>query len=181
MAANPLHRMTVEEFRALPKAVGDYNYELHHGVLVPVTRPRLKHWDLQDRLSDALKARAQGKGRVGYEVAFRAFPEFDLRVADVAYVSAERWGTRDPEDNLHGAPDLVIEILSPSNSAREMYEKEQLCLSHGSAEFWVIDADARTVRVARRDGPTVMYGSGETVPLPLMSGDLAVDEIFVGC
>ena len=115
---------------------------------------------------------------VGYEIAFRAFPEFDLRVADVAYVSARRWEERDPEDNLRGTPDLVIEILSPSNTAREMYEKEQLCLSNGSREFWVIDPDKRTVRVAQSEGPTATYGLGEQIPLRLFSGELSVDEIF---
>jgi hypothetical protein len=41
MPVDPLHRMTVEEFRALPEAVRDYNYELRHGVLVPVDLERV--------------------------------------------------------------------------------------------------------------------------------------------
>jgi Uma2 family endonuclease len=84
MAANPLHRMTVEEFRALPEAVGEFTYELHHGELVVVTLPKLKHWSLQKHVSNLLEDQMLDRGEIGYEVAFRAFPEFDLRVADVA-------------------------------------------------------------------------------------------------
>jgi len=48
---------------------------------------------------------------------------------------------------LHGAPDLVIEILSPSNTVAEMYEREELCLENGAQEFWVVDIDRRGVKV----------------------------------
>jgi hypothetical protein len=40
MAANPLPLITVEEFRELPEPIGDYDCELHHGKLLPVTRPK---------------------------------------------------------------------------------------------------------------------------------------------
>ncbi|MGA8595784.1 MAG: Uma2 family endonuclease [Bryobacteraceae bacterium] len=180
MAANPAHLMTVEEFRQLPEPVGDYNYELHHGELVPVTRPKLKHHILQSRLRDLLRQVAPPGGFVEIEVAFRAFPEHDLRVADVGFVSAERWAQADLEDNIRDAPDIVIEVLSPSNTAREMYEKEQLCLAHGSKEFWVVDPDDGYVRISRVNGPTSVYRPGQQIPLPLFGGaTLAVDDLFV--
>ena len=179
MAANPVHLITVEEFRQLPEPSGDYTYELHHGELIPVTRPKLKHYILQSRLRDLLRSKAPLGGFVDIEFAFRALPEHDLRVADVAFVSAERWAKADPEDNLHGAPDLVIEVLSPSNTAREMYEKEYLCLTHGSQEFWVVDPDQRYVRVATPAGPTTTYNAGQKIPLPLFGdASLSVDELF---
>ncbi len=177
MAANPIHRLTVEEFRQLARPVGDFDYELHDGSVFPVTRPKLKHYLLQTRLRDLLNRFAPEGSFVGYEFPFRLFPEFDLRVADVAYVSAERWSKADPEDNLSGAPELVVEVLSPSNTAREMYEKEQLCLAHGGQEFWVIDPEKRSIRVARANGPTVVYGSGQAIEL-LFPGAIAVEDVF---
>lgn len=180
MAANPAHLMTVEEFRQMPEPVGDYDYELHHGELVPVTRPKLKHYMLQSRLRELLRRFAPVGSFVDIELAFRAFPEHDLRVADVGFVSAERWAQADPEDNVRDAPDIVIEVLSPSNTAREMYEKEQLCLAHGSKEFWVVDPDKKYVRVAYVNGPTTTYHPGQHIPLPLFGGaTLAVDDLFV--
>ena len=120
MAANPVHRMTVEEFSELPEPVGNFNYELRYGVLFPVLRPKLKYRILQSRLRDLLHAIALMRSFIEYELAFRSLPEYDLQVADVAYVSAERWAKADREDYIRDAPDLVIEVLSPSNTAREM-------------------------------------------------------------
>jgi len=180
MAANPIHRITVEEFRRLPESTGDYEYELHYGELVPLSRPKLKHHILQAKLRNLLRPLAPSGGWLDSEVAFRALPEYDFRVADVAFVSPERWKTADPEDNIHGSPDLVIEILSPSNTAHEMYDKEQLCLATGCREFWVVDQDARYVRVARTNGPSAVYRTGQHVPLQVLGSDasLSVDDLF---
>lgn len=179
MAANPVSLITVEQFRRMPTPLGDYDYELHHGEVVPVTRPKLKHSVIQSRLRDLLRSIAPTGSYIEYEVAFRAVPEYDSRVADVAFLPAERWAQADMEDNLQGAPDLVVEGLSPSNTARDMYEKEQLCLAHGCQEFWVIDPDQRYVRVALVKGPTVTYRPGQQIPLPLLGGaELAVDALF---
>lgn len=180
MAANPVHRMTVEEFRRLPEPTGDYDYELHYGELVPVRRPKLKHHILQARLRDLLRPLAPAGSFVEYEVAFRALPEYDLRVADVAFVSPERWAAADRDDNIHGAPDLVIEILSPSNTAHEMYDKEQLCLAKGCREFWVVDPERRYIRVARANSPTAVYREHQQVPLEIFGTEscLSVDDLF---
>ena len=169
----------MEEFRDLPEPAGEHYYELHRGELIAVTRPKLKHHLLRSRLRELLKSVAPSERFIEYEVAFRALPEHDLRVANVAYVSAEKWAVANPDDNIRGAPDLVIELLSPSNTAREMYEKEQLCFAAGCREFWVVDPDAQSVRVARADGPTSVYITGEHGPLPMFGAiSLAVDEIF---
>jgi Uma2 family endonuclease len=171
--------MTVEEFRKLPEDSGPVYHELRHGELVAVTRPKLKHHLIQSRLCDQLKAVAPAHSFVAYELAFRAVPEYDLRVADVAYVCPERFAQTDPNDYLQGAPDIVVEILSPSNSAVEMNEREKLCLENGSKEFWVADADLRQVKVTTPDGHTITYRSGQENPLPLFGGaKIAVDAIF---
>ena len=141
--------------------------------------PKLKHHLIQSRLRDQLKALAPEGTFVEYELAFRALPEYELRVADVAYVSRERWEQTDPDDNFNGAPDLVIEVLSPSNTATEIYDKEKLCLENGSQEFWVVDPDHRQVKVSVPDGRTITYRSGQDVPLHFFGQrTLAVDAIF---
>ncbi len=178
MAVTQTHLMTVEEFRRLPER-GPVYYELRHGELVEVTRRKLKHTRVQRTMRKLLEAAAKDRGIVEIELPFRATPEHDLRVADVAFVSQERWEGSDPEDNLHGAPELVIEVLSPSNTAAEMFDKEQLCLDHGCLEFWVADADRRQVKVTTPDGHTITYRAGQEIPLRLFGdGVLAVDALF---
>jgi Uma2 family endonuclease len=179
MMAATTNLLTVEEFRKLPEDGGPIYHELRHGELVAVTRPKLKDHLTQARLRDLLKAIATAGAFVEYEVAFRALPEHELRVADVAYISSERMASVDPDDNIHGAPDLVVEVLSPSNRAAEIYDKEKLCLENGAQEFWVIDPDRRQVKVSTPDGHTRTFRSGQEIPLHLFrDAELAVDGIF---
>jgi Uma2 family endonuclease len=118
------HLLTVEDFRKLPEDRGPVYYELHHGELVPVTRPKLKHSLIQRILRRLFEQVAEPGSLVDVEVAFRPLPEHELWAADVAYLSAERFRQADPEDNIRGAPDLVVEVLSPSNTVAEIYDKE---------------------------------------------------------
>ena len=170
--------MTVEQFLRLPEA-GPFYYELRHGELVRVTRPRFKHLRIQRQLRKLLESFARDSGVVEIEVAFRALPEHELRVADVCYISRERWEQIDPEDWLAGAPDLVIEVLSPSNTATEINDKEKLCLEHDCREFWSVDIDLRQVKVSTPEGITTTFRAGQQIPLRIFGGgSLAVDDIF---
>lgn len=169
--------LTVEQYRHLP-AIDDAIQELHWGSVVTMTRPKMRHARLQSRLARLLRPAMEPAGIVETEVAFRALPEYDLRGADVAFVSQARWDATDDNDNLHGSPELVIEILSPSNTKREMQEKAALCLSTGSEEFWVVDPNNQTVSVTRRDGQTNIHRQGDNIPLPGTNTTLAVADIL---
>ncbi len=177
MAALP-DLITVEQYRQLPD---DGNlYELHQGEIVIVSRPKPWHWFLQNLLVDLLRARLLGFV-VGMEFAFRAVPEFDLRAADVAAISKERCAAMDIDDSLYGAPELVVEVKSPSNTKRKLELYASLCLANGCIEFWLVDRDSKTVTVLQRDGRRKTYGAGESLPLAAFGGDaLPVAEIFAG-
>ena len=175
-AVEPL-LMTVQQYRELPPRE-DVLQELHWGQVVFLTFPKKTHTKLQSRLQDLLRPHAEAKGLVAGEFPFRAVPEYDLRAADVAFVSQQRWDATDEEDNLHGAPELVIEVLSPSNTAAEMREKAALCLANGAEEFWVVDPKKKNVRVMRREGDTLLYEIGARIPLALFGGELSVADIF---
>jgi hypothetical protein len=99
-AVEPL-LMTVEQYRQLPDRQ-DAVPELHWGEVVLLTRPKMKRAKLQSRLVRLLRPRAEHLGVVEMEVAFRALPEYDLRGADVAFVSQERCDSTEDDDNLHG-------------------------------------------------------------------------------
>ncbi len=171
--------LTVEEFRKLPEDSGPYYHELRHGEPVAVTRPKLRHTLIQRNLRKIFETLADPTAFVEIEVAFRPLPEHELRVADVAYVCRERWELMDPDDNILGAPDLVIEVLSPNNTAAEIYEKEKLCLENGAKEFWVVDPERGQVKVSTPDGHTITYASGQEIPLPLFrNATIAVTSIF---
>lgn len=173
------HLMTVEQFRSLPEDSGPVYHELRQGELVAVTRPKYQHYTIQRRLRMLLERHAPPGALIDTELAFRPKAEHEVRAADVAYVSAEREQSIAPDDYLHGAPDITIEVLSPSNTAVEIYDKEKLCLENGAHEFWVVDPDRRQVKVSTGDGHTVTYQTGQEIPLRLLGGaTLDVDSIF---
>ena len=101
-----------------------------------------------------------------------------MRVADLAIVSKVRWVHGDGDDNLRGAPELVIEILSPSNTAAEILDKEKLCLDNGCDEFWVVDPVRRLIRITTADGHAKTYQQNDEIPLRLFPGTLAGNAIF---
>ena len=170
--------ITVEEYRALPEKPGCY-VELHHGELVEVPIPKFGHWRLMNDLVDLLKPLAGELGLVGYQFPFRAVPEYDLRAAGVAFLSRARWKACDPDDNLHGAPEIVVELVSEQHKAMDLNEKEELCLQNGCLEFWIVDPKRRTVKVTTRLSVTIKYSEGDQIPLPILgNATLSVAEIF---
>jgi Uma2 family endonuclease len=158
--------ITVEEFRRLPEDSGPVYHELRHGEVVAVTRPKLKHFLIQRNLRELLTSLAEPGSYVDTVVAFRPLPECELWVADVAYIGAERFREADPDDNIRGAPELVVEVLSPSNTAADINEKVGICLANGSREFWVVDPGRAQVRVSTPDGQTVTWQADGEIPVP---------------
>jgi Uma2 family endonuclease len=177
MAALP-DLITVAQFRQRPEG-GEFAYELHYGVVVAVPRPKARHLELQHRLLFRLGPKLAGFGAVRIEYPYRPVAEFDLRAADVAVISLKRWDAIDPDDNLRGAPDLVIEVKSPSNTQRQLQELVALCLANGAIECWIVDTERKSVSVVRGEGAAVVYNAGAAIPLASFgAGELAVDEIF---
>src|ERR1019366_678110 len=127
-ATEPL-LMTVEQYRQLPDRE-DVIQELHWGMVVTLSRPKMKHAKLQSRLVRLLRPKAEHLGVV--ETEFRALPEYDLRGADVAYVSQQRWDDTDDNDSLRGSPELVIELLSPKHQGRNTRKSGALPVDRGS-------------------------------------------------
>src|SRR5579872_4108104 len=95
------------------------HYELHHGEVILISPPKWEHQEIQDRIQVLFKALARGSGIARMEMAFRPAPEYEVWVADVGFVRSERARAVGPDDYLAGAPDLVVEVLSPSNTAEE--------------------------------------------------------------
>ena len=92
-----------------------------------------------------------------------------VREPDLAYTSAEKipLDARIP-GYAEVAPDLVVEVRSPSNSRREVHDKALMWLSHGVRLVWVVHPDTRTVDV-HRPGRAVAHLSGDD---SLDGGDL---------
>ena len=169
--------MTVAQYRQLPDRQ-DVIQELHWGMVVNLTRPEMRHAKLQSHLTRLLRPFAEQMAWWKLRLRSVPFPSTNCVARMLAFVSKERWDATDDDDNLHGSPELVIEILSPSNTKAEIHEKAVLCLSTGAREFWVLDAKRKTISVTPRDGDSVVYRIGDRIPLALFGGYFEVSEVF---
>ena len=168
--------ITVKQFQALPERQ-DVLEELHWGRLVIWPRPKPWHVKLQIRVADLLRPLLTEAGYVITELPFRAVPQYELRAADVAFISRERWD-RVGDKDLLGAPELVIEVLSPSNTKLQLREYMALCLANACQEFWAVDHSEETVTVTVKEGRSVMYARNEEIPLHIGRGAVSINEIF---
>ena len=109
----------------------------------------------------------------------------DLNVVqpDILYISNERREII-TENNISGAPDLVIEILSPSTASRDRELKLGLYARFGVREYWIVDPDESSVQVMElgSEGYTTIktYDSGEVESSALPGFRIAIEEIFEG-
>ena len=85
-----------------------------------------------------------------------------------------------PEGDLHLAPELVVEVLSPSNTGTELEEKLNEYLAAGVPMVWIVNPDRRTIRMYRSDGTTRLFHSQDVIDNePLLPGfNLLVGEVF---
>ena len=104
------------------------------------------------------------------------------------FLSAARTGIKSPSDlvgrnRIEATPDLVIEVLSPSNTARDIEERLSDYRSIGVPEAWLADFGTRTIRVVRltpgEADVVTTYGMGDTLRSEVLPGfELAIDDVF---
>ena len=174
-------KFTYEDYRSTPE---DKRYQLLDGELIMTAAPRRAHQkaDMEITLVLGDYVKENDLGEV-YSAPFDVvFSDTDVVQPDLLFVSKERLYIIN-EDNVRGAPDLVIEILSPSTASLDRNFKRALYARHGVKEFWLVDTDARSITVMflHERGYEVVgiYGEGQTLTSPTLEGfTLEIDEIF---
>jgi Uma2 family endonuclease len=142
--------MTVEDLYVMPD--DGFNYELQAGLLVSEPLPGGRHGWVVAAVAGILRAHVR-KHRLG--VVFAGDSGFVLarkpdtvRGPDVAFVSRGRFErSGDAVKAFAGAPDLAVEVLSPSNTPAAMHAKVADYLAAGTRRVWVIDPESQTVTV----------------------------------
>ena len=85
---------------------------------------------------------------------------------------------------IEGPPDLIVEVLSPANSAHDQVRKRELYARGGVREHWIVDPEQRVIEVINERGVTVhrLDAGSEPILRSSLMGDLVVslDEIFPG-
>ena len=180
--------LTYEDYLCGPEEMR--RYDILDGVKVYMPNPTMNHQAFVFNIAHALKQYQRSKGRgvaivAPCDVLIRRNP-LRIRQPDVLFISNERLGSRSLDDPapLDPAPELVVEILSPSDTLRVLDDKLADYISVGVKECWVVRRGDRTLEALRlTDGSAesvAVYGEGETVQ-SLAFPDLSLDvlEIFV--
>ncbi|MCD8021731.1 MAG: Uma2 family endonuclease [Lachnospiraceae bacterium] len=167
---------TVDDYLALPE---DQRVELIDGVLYDMAAPTLIHqaaaYMICQHITDYIR-KHQGTCR-----AFMSPVDVQLDCDDKTIVEPDVVLVCDRSkfrrNRIYGAPDLLVEVLSPSTSRKDRVLKLSKYKNAGVREYWIIDADKKRVLVyelTKGDTPKI-YGFEDTVPVGVFDGECTVD------
>ena len=161
-------------------------YEIIYGEAYAMSAPNTKHQAILIELASQFHAYLRGKPCKVYPAPFdvRLFYEEDesddtvVQPDIVVICDEQKRGT----EGCRGAPDLVVEILSPSNTAIEMERKLKLYRQAGVREYWIVDSENKGLTVYLfKEGmfPVNIYGSTDTVPVAILPGlNISLEQAF---
>jgi Uma2 family endonuclease len=130
-------------------------HEVDEGELLVMTRPNYRHGRVQSNLIRILGGHAHHH-KLGDVVSESGFilgrnPDI-LRGPDVAFVRAERVPEVPDEGWAEFGPDLAIEIVSPSDTARQIDRKVHQYLAAGTRAVWIVYPDTQSVQIFEPNG-----------------------------
>lgn len=176
-------KFTYKDYKNLPESETK-RYELLEGELVMVPSPTTYHQRISVRLQYILEGFVQKRG-LGFVYAAPCdvvLSEETVVQPDIFFISKEH-SQIVKEENIQGAPDLIIEILSPATHERDRTYKRTLYAKYGSKEYWLTDPEGQTIEVltlSETGFNTVgVYGKADVLKSPLLSNlEINLSEIF---
>ena len=154
----------------------DDRYELIDGVPYLMSPgPNRKHQEISGELYGQLRDFLKGKPCKVYHAPFDV--RLDVAGLDNTVVQPDIMVICDHSKlgkaSCDGAPDLVVEILSPSTSSRDKLLKFNKYLQSGVREYWIVDPDSKTLSAhVLENGKyiTGAFGDEDTVPVKVLPG-----------
>lgn len=170
-------RWTVEVVETLPRLEGG-RYEILDGELYVTHQPHVRHQITCDTIIVALGgwSLATGAGRT-IQAPGLIFADDEAVAPDLVWISRARLPDVIGDDGkLHAAPDLIVEIASPGKANEERDREKKLALydRRGVPECWIVDWQAMTVDVFRRNDEALRHGA------TLKPGDVMTSLLLPG-
>jgi Uma2 family endonuclease len=176
--------LTVADLDACPD--DNNRYELIEGELFVSRAPGIPHQRVLSNLIFAFESYLK-ENPIGIVVpgAGAVFSDYDAVIPDLVFVQNERWSEVVTETRFTGAPDLVLEIMSPGreNRDRDLLVKRQLYAKYGVKEYWVLDTEERYVLIYQLRGQSLdevaTIRDDDEITTPILLGfHLKVSAIF---
>ena len=137
---------TYQDYQQLPE--DDHRYEVINGELIMTPSPVTAHQRVMRKLLTSLDklVEAEALGEVFCAPFDVVLDNHNVFQPDILFVSHENAGII-TEKNIQGAPDLVVEILSPSSGYYDLIEKKENYARFGVKEYWLVDPKNEWVEV----------------------------------
>jgi Uma2 family endonuclease len=152
MASTITPPLTLEEYAQLPS--DGVRHEISEGELITMSGPKSLHTLVALAIFEPLQAYLKQHG------AARALPQasyilsrepLTVRQADVSVLSKQRIESTAPDDYFEGAPELAVEVISPSDSAEDLEVKVDKYQHSGSKQVWVVYPNAKRIHIFKPD------------------------------
>lgn len=171
-------RMTVQEYQSLPES--SLPTELIDGELIVSPAPLDPHqkasWSIVVYLGSLKLA---GTFR---HASTDVYIGSDVVQPDIFWIHDDSPDCIQQNKRWYGAPDLIIEILSPSTAHRDRSKKYTIYEQHGVREYWLIDPEALFVEVYTRSSDHFarhgVFGIGETFQSPVLAIEIEVSTLL---
>ncbi len=174
-------KFTYEDYCLLPE---DRRYEVVDGELFLTPAPTLFHQAVKGRIKRLLDdfIEPRGLGFVFDAPTDVVLSPHDVVQPDILVVLGDRRSIL-TEKFVAGAPDLVIEVLSPSTEERDRIAKAKRYATFGVREMWLVDPQAKSIEVRTNTGDGFLrhgpYAEGETIRSTVLAGlEFAVEPVF---
>ena len=172
-------RVTAAEFDELT-ANDERRFELIEGEIIEMAPPIVPHQDITLNAAFVLKPLIPD-GKLYISPIEVYLDEVNIPQPDLVWVSTNSI-CKVERKRLVGAPDLVIEVLSPSTAKRDKTDKFKLYEKHGSREYWLVDPEYSNIEVWRRGTSGFerqgVYGIGDTFESVTLGKPVDVTPIF---
>lgn len=162
----------------------DKRHEVLEGDLVMVPAPSWEHQEVAKRLFRVLDAfvETHSLGVVQFAPVDVVLSEENVVQPDLLFVARDRLGVI-KERGVFGAPDLAVEILSPTKKERDEIAKKRLYGRFGVREYWIADIEEKTIEVLtlKESGLEThrVHTKGSSVQSPFFPGlSFETDNIF---
>ncbi len=173
-----IQTMTAEAFLALPES--NLPHELIEGILFVAPAPELGHQSVTGDVFVFLKL---------LKIGLAFLSPVDVRIddenviqPDVLLLTSDFTAKTANRKYIMGAPDLVVEVLSPGTSRRDRGEKYELYEKHGVLEYWIIEVNERYVEQFVRQGDRFVrggvFGPEDSFHSPLLNVQVPVAQFF---
>ena len=151
-------RVTFAELQQWPD--DGQRYELYDGEVVVVPSPNLRHQRVAMHLVDVLTEYERATGGLVVVAPFDiVFSEHNVLQPDVVFFRPERRHLLHQWEASRAAPDLAVEVLSPSTEARDRGRKMEIQARFGVPEYWIVDPVGNTLELSVLRGSTYELAS----------------------